>query len=156
MEAKSPLSPTYRFILPEGFRRELASMEWESLSQFASDLTFRSEHEREETQRLLRELEFTRLILLTHISHAKHRRPDTKMLVKLVRLLGRCESLARSYEIDLSDFALFLTIVIEKMKKERLIVYRPHPHARAHHGEGPQESFLHFKEMVERGGKAQK
>ncbi len=147
--------PSYRFILPESFRKDLASMDWESVAQFASDLNLRAQKGQAESGQMARELELSKLVLLEHLAHAKHRAPNAKLLVKTVKLLERCESLAKLHSVDLSDFALFLTIVIEKMKKEKLIIYRPEPriHERQLSGE---EGFSHFKEMVEKTAKSQK
>ena len=145
----APDGPHYRFILPEEFRKELATMEWESIAQYAADLNFRDQKAKAENTLLLRELELAKLILLETISEAKHRKPPAKMLVKTVRLLQRCETLAKRHDVDLSDFALFLSIVIEKMKKEKLVVYQPHSHSPQPKAAQP-EDFSQFKEMVER------
>jgi hypothetical protein len=150
------MDPSYRFILPEGFRKDLAKMEWESLAQFASDLNFQAHKGRKETEEMARELELSKLVLLEHISHAKHRAPPAKLLVKTVKLLERCEMLAKRHSIDLSDFALFLTIVIEKMKNEKLIVYAPKPRPQSASLPHEEEGFSHFKEMVEKTARAQK
>jgi len=113
-----------RYTLPAGLEKELENMPWETVANLANTFKLKIEGENAELKKLEKEIEFTRLIVLQRIAH--HQKVggfDYKFFVDLVNLLERCEKLAAQHEVDLEEFTRFVYILIEKMKKEKLIVY---------------------------------
>ncbi|MBI4399371.1 hypothetical protein HY570_01355 [Candidatus Micrarchaeota archaeon] len=76
--------------------------------------------------KLHKELAITRLILSERLKHADKEQvtPDSKLLVDLVKLLKRCEKLSTLYELNLDKWSSFILAIIEKLKKEKLLVYK--------------------------------
>lgn len=121
-----------KFGLPEGV--SIDDISWETIMEvFGREVhAGRTKIEsiiegREKRIRLEKELIMTKLILMEEIKKASKPRIElsAKFLVKIVRLLERCDELIQAYNLEMDAWLEFLFIVIEKMKKEKLIVHKP-------------------------------
>jgi hypothetical protein len=123
MAQKEPFSA--RYSLPARLADNLDEMTWENVSKMSPDFQINVEEHRIEARRTLRELQLSRLLLLDRIRQgSKDGRIDPKLLVEAVRLLERAEEVSKLYGIDLSEFARFLFLVSEKLKREKLAKHR--------------------------------
>lgn len=148
-EKRDKLILKYKHLLPPGIETELEKMSWEAIANLAHTFQVKITRETKELRKLDREIALTRLILQERIKYGAARKGfDSKFLVDLVRLLERLEKLAIQYEVDLDEFLLFIYILIEKMKKERLIVYEPS--RRTFIGKEKLTEFARLKETAEK------
>ena len=75
-----------------------------------------------------KELEMTRIILLEKLRSAARKEGvtfDAAFLKHLIDLLERSYKISIQYEVDADSFMVLIALIIEKLKKEKLIVYDP-------------------------------
>lgn len=126
--------------LPSGARlqgphgEDLSDVSWQTIiDTFSDDMkraeervkvaTVRMKKGRKEA-RLPRMLALTRLTLMGMIKHMHDKGSgDARFFVDLVRLLEQTEDLMGAYEQELEVWGQFRSVVVEKLKKERLLVY---------------------------------
>ncbi len=123
--AKDALPFSARYSLPSQVSNNLGEVSWETVSELSVDFQVDIKEKRGKVKKLLKELQMSRLLLLDRIKHGmKSGRADPKLLVDIVRLIQRCEKIARQYDIDLNQFSTFLYLVSEKLKKEKLAKHK--------------------------------
>ncbi|MCC7570948.1 hypothetical protein KO465_06425 [Candidatus Micrarchaeota archaeon] len=112
--------------LPEGFAETLEELPWESILELAEDYKKRMKEKTQEIKDIQRKLAFALLIIREHLK--KHKSGsvgfDIKFVKSLMRLMEKTYKLSIQYEVDLDEFLLLITIIIEKMKKEKLTPYQ--------------------------------
>lgn len=114
----------YKGIIPPGMEKTIERTSWGTIANLASDIKIRAARRTIEIEKLEKEIAMTKLILVGKIKEMEAKGEfEPKFLVDLVKLLDRFDKLAAQYNVDLSDFTRFIYILIEKMKKEKLIVY---------------------------------
>ncbi|MCD6226939.1 hypothetical protein J7J90_00390 [Candidatus Micrarchaeota archaeon] len=111
--------------LPEGFAETLEELPWESILELAEDYKKRMKERTSEIKDLQQKLAFALLIIEEHLRQHKAGRIgfDIKFVKSLLRLMSKSYKLSIQYEVDLDEFMLLLTIIIEKMKKEKVSPY---------------------------------
>ncbi|MEM4634197.1 MAG: hypothetical protein QW275_03520 [Candidatus Anstonellaceae archaeon] len=110
-----------RYSLPAQVAENLGDVSWETVAQISKDFTISAEQKSSKVKKIIKELQMTRLLLIERIKQSsKEGRIDPKLLVDVVRLLRKCEEVAKEYELDLQDFTSFLYLISEKLKKEKL------------------------------------
>ncbi|MCX8198111.1 MAG: hypothetical protein N3F07_02870 [Candidatus Micrarchaeota archaeon] len=116
-----------RYSLPAQVADSLGEVSWETVAQLSKEFTVSAEEKSSKVKKIIKELQMTRLLLLDKIRHAsKEGKIDPKLLVDVVKLLRKCEEVAKDYELDLRDFASFLYLIAEKLKKEKLAHHKGH------------------------------
>ncbi|VVB66641.1 Uncharacterised protein [Candidatus Gugararchaeum adminiculabundum] len=114
-----------KYSLPEIVRDDLGNTSWETILALANHFSFDHRGKGDEIRKLSREIHMTKMILLTKISHLKERGEfDARLFSDLVRLLERCEEMSELYNVDLNEFMTFVYLLVEKMKRERLLIYK--------------------------------
>ncbi|MCX8174761.1 MAG: hypothetical protein N3E51_00970 [Candidatus Micrarchaeota archaeon] len=114
-----------RYCLPAQVSENLGEVSWETVVQLSADFQISIGEKRGKLRRLLKELQMSRLLLMDRIRQASREgRIDPKLLVDTVKLIQKCEKIAAEYDLDLADFANFLYLVSEKLKKEKLAFHR--------------------------------
>ncbi|MEM4554503.1 MAG: hypothetical protein QXT25_01490 [Candidatus Anstonellaceae archaeon] len=113
-----------RYSLPVQISQNLGEVSWETVIQLSSDFKIKAEHKSQKVRRIIKELQLTRLLLLEKIRARKNGKIPPRLLVDVVKLLQRCEEVAREYDVDLHEFSTFLYIIVEKLKKEKLEKYK--------------------------------
>lgn len=115
-----------RYALPSQVAEHIGDMPWETVIGMASSMSARHESHSPEVRKLSKEIALKRLILLekARVCSAEGKF-DPRLLVDLVRLLEKCERMAKDYEMDLGDFNTFLYLLIAKVKKEKLARHEP-------------------------------
>jgi len=126
--------------LPTGARlagphgEDLSAMSWQTIIDiFSEDMkraeervkvaTVRMKKGRKES-RLPKMLGLARLTLMSLIKRMHEKGgSDARFFVDLVRLLEQTEDLMGAYEQELEVWGQFRSVVVEKLKKERLLVY---------------------------------
>jgi hypothetical protein len=117
-----PLSEKYP--ISSELHGQLHNISWDSIVEMASDFTVESEGSAEKSRKLKKEIEVLRAMLLERISRSSKKNSfDLRLLCDVVRLLERCEEMAGQSEMDTNEFRMFLFLIIEKLKKEKLGVY---------------------------------
>ncbi|MCX8194819.1 MAG: hypothetical protein N3G22_01805 [Candidatus Micrarchaeota archaeon] len=110
-----------RYSLPAQVSATLKEVSWESVVQLSSDFQIKVEQKSSRVRKVIKEIQLSRILLMDRIRQGnKTGRLDPKLLVDTVRLLQRCEEIAKEYDIDLHEFSSFLYLVAEKLKKEKL------------------------------------
>jgi hypothetical protein len=111
--------------LPEGFSESLEELPWETIIALTSDYKGKIKSRSTELKNVQRKLSFALLVIKEHLGSHKSGRLgfDVKFVKSLLKLLSKTYKLSIQYEVDLEEFMLLLTIIIEKMKKEKLTTY---------------------------------
>jgi hypothetical protein len=113
-----------KYSLPEDLHAQLHNVSWESIVEMAGDFTVVSAESAEQNRKLKKEIEVLRAILLDRIKRASRKNSfDSRLLCDVVRLLERCEAMTGRNELDTNEFRMFLFLIIEKLKREKLGVY---------------------------------
>ncbi|MEM3399287.1 MAG: hypothetical protein QXP42_00465 [Candidatus Micrarchaeia archaeon] len=124
---------TKRLSLPAGIK--VQEISWQTLiDMFLTELYLdteelekvgqRKEDRLSEIRKLKKELAMVRHTLEIKIRDSASRNEfDTRFFIDLVKLLKKCERLAEMYEIDMEHWQSFLSVVIEKLKHEKMIIY---------------------------------
>ncbi|VVB57909.1 Uncharacterised protein [Candidatus Anstonella stagnisolia] len=140
-----------RFGMPEHIRTNLHEIEWETLANMLHELTIKFDEKKASHRRLAKRIALTKIMLSDRIKHrAASGRMDTKLLVELVRLLEKCEADALAHEVDMSEFLALLYALVEKMKHEKICLYR----SRSFPSELPLDEFGKLKGKSEASRKA--
>ncbi|MFA5106052.1 MAG: hypothetical protein WC506_03765 [Candidatus Micrarchaeia archaeon] len=114
-----------KYKVPESMMENLDSVSWEMLANLATDFRFEFQSEELEIQRLGKELHIARAIIVDRLKSqtAGTVSVDSKFLVDLVRLLEKLEAKQERHHVGYRDFLNFLFLLIEKMKREKLVVF---------------------------------
>lgn len=114
--------------LPEGFAETLEELPWESILELAEDYRKRMKERTAEIKDLQRKLAFALLVIKEHLKMHKSGETsvgfDVKFVKSLLKLMEKAYKLSIQYEVDLDEFMLLITIIIEKMEKEKLIPFK--------------------------------
>ncbi len=114
----------YRSMLPPGAVEDVGSVPWDAIANIGASIRVRSEKHGAEVRRLEKEISMMRLVLREKIADmSKTGKFDSKFLVDLLHLLERYERLSEEQGVNLDDVLMFIYLVLEKMKKEKLVVY---------------------------------
>jgi len=110
-----------RYTLPAQVAEHIQDMPWETVIGMASSMTARHESHSPQVRKLAKEIALKRMLLIEKVRLCSGEgKFDPRLLVDLVRLLEKCEGMAKEYEMDLDDFNTFLYLLISKVKKEKL------------------------------------
>ncbi len=111
--------------MPEGFAETLEELPWESILELTEDYKDRMKERTSEIKHVQRKLSFSLIIIKEHLKNHKAGKVgfDIKFVKSLLNLMNKAYKLSIQYEVDLDEFMLLLTIIIEKMKKEKLNTY---------------------------------
>ena len=118
------------YLLKEKFKlgptmiSELHNVSWETLANLSHTFKVKIDDKRSNLRIVERQVEMTKL-LITEKLRDRNPQFDAKFYLDLVRLLEKMETMAIEYEVNIDEFLLFLYLLIEKMKRERLVVYDP-------------------------------
>lgn len=110
-----------RYSLPQNLSEHTGELSWETVATLSVDLRSKAKDRASEVKKALKELQMSRLLLLDRIRHCTAGgKADPKLLVETLRLVRRTEEIARKYELDLREFSSFMSLVSEKLKREKL------------------------------------
>lgn len=124
--------------LPSHLSARLDEMSWEAIADLSTSFEAKIQERKPEVVKLHKEISMTRLLLLERArEQGEYGKVDPALLVDMVRLLERCENLTSQYGMDLDEFNKFLTLMVAKVKRHKLI-----RHEGAH-------GMVHFKPMDE-------
>ncbi len=114
-----------KYKVPEEMMQNLDTISWDMLANLASDFRFEFQADNLEIQRLTKELHVARAIIVDRLkSHSGGTvSVDSKFLIDLVRLLEKLEAKQEKHGVKYRDFLNFLFLLIEKMKREKLVVF---------------------------------
>jgi hypothetical protein len=142
--------------LPNGVSTGFHEMSWDKIIDLSADFRARIDETRPEACRLSKELHFSRMLLLEKMREqsGKSAQIDPKILVDLYKLLAKSERFAQEYSVNLDEYNMFLYLLIQKAKKEKLARHEGNAGRRAPQpgAKGPEfiEEFAHFKAKSDR------
>lgn len=131
MAADGRFPPAYetfsaRYGLPTHIVQNIGDTPWETVVTMAKGFPEHAHAKSPEIRKLQKEISLKRMLLTEMaLEQARGGRLDPRLLVDLVKLLGKCEKLAKDYDLDLHEFNSFLSLVIEKVKREKLARHAP-------------------------------
>ncbi len=110
-----------RYSLSRNLSEHTGELSWETVATLSVDLHSKAKDRASEVKKALKELQMSRLLLLDRIRHCTAGgKADPKLLVETLRLIRRTEEIAHKYELDLGEFSAFMSLVSEKLKREKL------------------------------------
>ncbi len=112
-----------KFQLGPSMITELHNMPWETLANLAHTLQVRVGGKRENLRAMQRQVDLTKLLIAERLKGGSDPQFDAKFYLDLIRLLEKMEQMSIEYEVNIDEFLLFLHLLIEKMRRERLVVY---------------------------------
>jgi len=116
----------YKGKLPDGFHENLKSLPWDSIATIAEEYKIKISKESKELRSLQKELSLSLMIIREKIKQHKDTDNvnfDVKFLKGLLGLLRKSYRASIEYEVDMEEFMILLTLIIEKLKKEKVVVY---------------------------------
>ncbi len=119
---------TYKEKLPPGFKENLAELSWGTIANLAMEFQVKIKEESKELRKIHKELSMTQLILSEKLKDASKKEKegvelDAHFLRSLVNLLEKSYKTSIQHEVDLEEFMIIISLIIEKLKKEKLVVY---------------------------------
>jgi len=117
---------TYREKLPPGFKENLEQLSWATIANLAMEFQVKIKKESKELRKVQKELSMTKLILGEKLKAVEKKEGvtlDASFLRSLIKLLEHAYRLSIEYEVDLEEFMIIISLIIEKLKKQKLIVY---------------------------------
>lgn len=116
----SESAPAY--ALPPHLASRLDELSWDMIVDLSVSFGAKIREETPELQHLHQDISMQRMLLMERAREQGERgRVDPALLVDLVNLLSRCEKMAGQYEMDLGEFNQFLNLMIQKVKKHKLV-----------------------------------
>ncbi len=137
-----PASETFsaRYGLPTHIVQNIGDTPWETIVTMAKEFPEHAKEKHPKIRRLQKEIAMERLLLTEMaVEQSREGRMDPKLLVDMIKLLGKCERMAQEYDLDLREYNAFLTLLIEKVKREKL----------ARHDVDVKRSIARFEPMDE-------
>ncbi|MFA5381759.1 MAG: hypothetical protein WC356_01235 [Candidatus Micrarchaeia archaeon] len=118
----------YKEKLPPGFKENLSELSWGTIANLAMEFQMKIKDESKELRKIHKEISLTNLILSEKLKQASKKEEesvelDAAFLRNLIALLGKSYKISIQYEVDLEEFMIILSLIIEKLKKEKLLVY---------------------------------
>ncbi len=118
----------YKEKLPIGFKENLAELSWGTIANLAMEFQLKIKQESQELRKVHKELSMTQLILSEKLKQASKKEEqgvtlDAGFLRSLIKLLEKSYKTSIEYEVDLEEFMIIISLIIEKLKKEKLVVY---------------------------------
>lgn len=118
----------YKDKLPPGFKENLAELSWGTIANLAMEFQIKIKEESKELRKVHKELSMTQLILSEKLKDASKKEKqgvelDAAFLKSLISLLEKSYRNSIQHEIDLEEFMIIISLIIEKLKKEKLVVY---------------------------------
>ncbi len=115
----------YQDKIPETFRKNLDNLSWGTLANLLVEYQKRIEKESSKTSTLQKRLGVVIMILTDQLNKAEEGKVvlDAKFMRDLVKLLHDLKRMSITYRADLEEFMVLIALMLEKMKKEKLIVY---------------------------------
>ncbi len=99
---------------------KIDTVPWERIIDMGSAIDFKIKADKENLIKVRKELNTMKIVLSERIKYSSGVGSfDPKLIMDILSLLERVDSLAREYELDLEHFRFFLLIVLEKLKHER-------------------------------------
>jgi len=118
----------YKDKLPPGFKENLAELSWGTIANLAIEFQIKIKEESKELRKIHKELSMTQLILSEKLKDASKKEEkgvelDAAFLRSLVNLLEKSYKTPIQHEVDLEEFMIIISLIIEKLKREKLVVY---------------------------------
>ncbi|MEM5777590.1 MAG: hypothetical protein QXD43_04185 [Candidatus Aenigmatarchaeota archaeon] len=111
----------YEFI--EELLKDINSVSWEKIIDLGNALEFKIKSDEQKLIQLKKELNATKIILAERLKYSSSTGNfEPKLMMDIINLIERTESLATQYNVDLQYFQLYLRLVLEKLKREKLVV----------------------------------
>jgi len=96
---------------------------WEEIAAIARDLEVRIASDDKDARRLEANLRMIKQVLYETMRHPRAMRSlSSSFYVKLSKTMDRLEKQLKKYKAERSEFVQFLGVLLEKLKKEKLIV----------------------------------
>ena len=124
--AKSNINNLFvrRFVtdqLTESMMQRIDSLSWETIIDMGGGIEFKIKTEKEELNRLKKELNAMKIVLSERLKYSNTIGSfDPKMIMDIVSLLEKTDAIAKQYEVDIEHFRQYLSLVLAKLKKEKL------------------------------------
>lgn len=112
--------------LEERMKTKVEEESWDTIATLALSFEIELEKENKELQKVKKEMQIIKHILYEHLQNPEDAKKfiTTNFFVKLVKTLEKLEKVLKKYEIERSEFLVFLRMLVFKMRKERLIVFK--------------------------------
>lgn len=122
---KEEVLKKYRSKLPPGFQESLETLPWDSIATIAEEYKLKISKESKELRTVQKELSLALMIIRERLKHQQGGEVafDVRFLKGLLKLLERSYKVSIEYEVDIEEFMILITLIIEKLKKEKVIVY---------------------------------
>lgn len=110
--------------LSEDFKRRIEEESWDSVAQMALGFQINITNNSKECRRLSKQLGMVKHLIHEHLRKAEDvdKFLNASFFVRLVKTLDSMEKSLKKYNIEKSEFLIFLKAVLHKLKKERLVV----------------------------------
>ena len=112
--------------IPKALIEHLDDLSWDAVANLADEFRVKTLKDTSELRAVQKELELTRMILLDKLRATAGKEGvalDASFLKQLIGLLKRSYEISIRYEVDADSFMVLISLIIEKMKKEKLVVY---------------------------------
>ena len=107
--------------LTESMMQRIDSLSWETIIDMGGGIEFKIKTEKEELNRLKKELNAMKIVLSERLKYSNTIGSfDPKMIMDIVSLLEKTDAIAKQYEVDIEHFRQYLSLVLAKLKKEKL------------------------------------
>ncbi|MCX8166683.1 MAG: hypothetical protein N3E37_02420 [Candidatus Micrarchaeota archaeon] len=113
----------YEFI--QELINNIDNVSWEKIIDLGNALEFKIKSDEQQLLQLKKELNATKIILSERLKYSTNTGNfEPKLMMDILSLIEKTEALSTQYNVDLQHFQLYLRLVLEKLKREKLVVKR--------------------------------
>ena len=125
VKTRGPGELERRFEIPKVVRENVENIDWATAANLANEFRIAAKRDSVEIRALEKKIYMHRMVLAHRLEKADEGAVefDAKFFTRIVRLLEESEKLSRKHRVDLGEFSSFLWVILEKMKKEKLVCF---------------------------------
>ncbi|MCD6279448.1 hypothetical protein J7J26_01590 [Candidatus Micrarchaeota archaeon] len=115
----------YKEKIPETFKQNLDQLSWGTIANLLVEYQYKLEKESTNVKSIQKKLAVVLMILTDRLRKAGKGNIvfDAGFMRDLLKLLHELKSMSISYQVNLEEFMVLVALMLEKLKKEKLIVY---------------------------------
>lgn len=112
--------------LDSEFKKQIEKEDWTYFANLINTFELKISKTTEENQKLQKELQMTKKVIHAYLSHEEKREKflSTKFFVKLYSTIKKLETKIEQNNSLHNEFLTFLNVLLYKMKKQKLVVYK--------------------------------
>ena len=103
--------------------KKVGDKSWEEIALIARDLEVKIEHEDDDARQLEKKMQVIKQVLYETMNDPdRMKHLSSKFYVRLNMLMDEMEGKLKKYRADRQEFAIFIEIILAKLKKDKLVV----------------------------------